>query len=128
MFFLQNDFIDGIECECEQQGVLWFLIMQWMFSFLCLNDLIYVFVIKSYMMGEVFVIFDLLFWNGDGFGLSGKMVVEYLWGLCQCNEFVGEGFDFFGEKFLIKDVIILIMLIICEIDYIVVWKDCYCGY
>lgn len=126
--FLQNDFIDGIERECEQQGVLRSLIMQRTFSFLRSNDLIYGPAIKSYMMGEAPATFDLLFWNGDGSGLPGKMAVEYLRGLCQRNEFVGEGFDLFGEKLSIKDVTIPTMSITCETDHIAAWKDCYRGY
>jgi polyhydroxyalkanoate synthase len=126
--FLQNDFIDGIERECEKEGILRSLIMQRTFSFLRSNDLVYGPAIKSYMMGEAPAAFDLLFWNGDGSGLPGKMAMQYLRGLCQRNEFVGEGFELFGETLSIKDVTIPTISITCETDHIAAWIDCYRGY
>lgn len=126
--FLQNDFIDGIERECNKEGILRSMIMQRTFSFLRSNDLIYGPAIKSYMMGEPPAAFDLLFWNGDGSGLPGKMAVEYLRGLCQRNEFTGDGFELFGEKLRIKDVTVPSISITCETDHIAAWKDCYRGY
>ena len=126
--FLQNDFIDGIERECDAEGVLRSFIMQRTFSFLRSNDLIYGPAIKSYMMGEAPAAFDLLFWNGDGSGLPGKMAVEYLRGLCQRNEFVTEGFELFGETLSIKDVTLPTMAVTSETDHIAAWKDCYRGY
>lgn len=126
--FLQNDFIDGIQRECEKEGILRSMIMQRTFSFLRSNDLIYGPAIKSYMMGEPPASFDLLFWNGDGSGLPGKMAVQYLRGLCQRNEFVQEGFEILGETLSIKDVTIPTMSVTCETDHIAAWKDCYRGY
>ncbi len=88
--FLQDDFVDGIEAEVKQQGILRSFIMGRTMSFLRSNDLIYTPAIKSYMMGEAPPAFDLLYWNGDGANLPGRMVMQYLRGLCQRNEFVGE--------------------------------------
>jgi len=62
--FLQNDFIDGIEDEVNDKGMLHSYIMARTFSFLRSNDLVYTPAIKSYMMGEAPPAFDLLFWNG----------------------------------------------------------------
>ena len=126
--FLQNDFIDGIERECEQEGLLRSFIMQRTFSFLRSNDLIYGPAIKSYMMGEAPAAFDLLFWNGDGSGLPGKMAMQYLRGLCQRNEFMGQGFEICGETLRAKDVTVPSMSVTCETDHIAAWKDCYRGY
>ena len=85
--FLQNDFIDSIEREVTQSGILKSFIMARTFSFLRSNDLIYSPAIKSYMMGQSPPAFDLLYWNGDGSNLPGKMAIEYLRGLCQKNSF-----------------------------------------
>ncbi|MBT4567818.1 MAG: class I poly(R)-hydroxyalkanoic acid synthase, partial [Marinovum sp.] len=89
--FLQNDFIDGIEQEVGAKGILESYIMARTFSFLRSNDLIYTPAIKSYMMGKAPPAFDLLYWNGDGANLPGKMAVQYLRGLCQRNEFAEGG-------------------------------------
>ncbi len=85
--FLSDDFVDGIEREVEETGVLQSFFMSRTFSFLRSNDLIYGPAIRSYMMGEAPPAFDLLFWNGDGTNLPAKMTVEYLRGLCQNNRF-----------------------------------------
>jgi polyhydroxyalkanoate synthase len=126
--FLQNDFVDGIEAEANEEGLLRSFIMQRTFSFLRSNDLIYGPAIRSYMMGEAPPAFDLLYWNGDGSGLPGKMVVEYLRSLCQDNTFVNEGFELFGEKLHISDVTVPICAVTCETDHIARWKDCYRGF
>ena len=125
--FLQNDFIDGIEEEIEAQGILRSFIMARTFSFLRSNDLIYTPAIRSYMLGEAPPAFDLLYWNGDGANLPGKMTMQYLRGLCQCNEFAEGGFKLFGETLKVSDVDVPLMAITCETDHIAAWKSCYRG-
>jgi len=126
--FLQNDFVDGIEAEVEAQGILRSFIMGRTMSFLRSNDLIYGPAIKSYMMGEAPPAFDLLYWNGDGSNLPGKMVMQYLRGLCQRNDFVTRGYKIFGETLHVRDVDVPLMSITCETDHIARWKDCYRGF
>ena len=72
-------------------GHLRSFIMARTMSFLRSNDLIYTPAIRSYMMGEAPPAFDLLYWNGDGANLPGRMTRQYLRGLCQRNEFAEEG-------------------------------------
>ncbi|MYM56476.1 PHA/PHB synthase family protein [Thalassovita mangrovi] len=126
--FLQNDFIDGIEVEVEKQGILRGFIMGRTMSFLRSNDLIYSPAIRSYMLGEAPPAFDLLYWNGDGANLPGRMVMQYLRGLCQRNEFVDGGFELLGEKLHVSDVDVPILAVTCENDHIARWKDCYRGF
>ncbi|NOD91988.1 class I poly(R)-hydroxyalkanoic acid synthase [Ruegeria sp. HKCCD4884] len=125
--FLQNDFIDGIEEEVNNEGVLRSWIMARTMSFLRSRDLVYGPAIRSYMMGEVPPAFDLLYWNGDGANLPAKMAVQYLRGLCQRNEFATDGFDLMGHKLTLSDVDVPLMAITCETDHIAAWKDCYRG-
>jgi len=54
--------------------------------------------IKSYMMGEAPPAFDLLFWNGDGTNLPGRMAVQYLRELCQSDAFATQGITLLGSK------------------------------
>ncbi|MEL7013625.1 MAG: class I poly(R)-hydroxyalkanoic acid synthase, partial [Pseudomonadota bacterium] len=126
--FLQNDFVDGIEEEVNEQGILRSFIMGRTMSFLRSNDLIYTPAVRSYMMGEAPPAFDLLYWNGDGANLPGKMTMEYLRGLCQSNAYVGDGYDLLGERLSIKDVTVPLMSVTCETDHIAAWKDCYRGF
>ena len=75
---LNNDFVNGIEEECRDKGLLESIYMARTFSYLRSNDLIYGPAIKSYMLGEAPPAFDLLYWNGDSTNLPGKMAIEYL--------------------------------------------------
>ncbi|MBO9410292.1 MULTISPECIES: class I poly(R)-hydroxyalkanoic acid synthase [unclassified Ruegeria] len=125
--FLQNDFVDGIEDQVGKDGVLKAWVVGRTMSFLRSNDLIYGPAIRSYMMGETPPAFDLLFWNGDGANLPGRMAVEYLRGLCQSNDFVNDGFELLGHNLHIRDVDVPLMAITCETDHIAAWKACYRG-
>ncbi|WP_283646560.1 PHA/PHB synthase family protein [Marinovum algicola] len=126
--FLQDDFVDGIEAEVAQHGILRSFIMGRTMSFLRSNDLIYQPAIRSYMMGDTPPAFDLLYWNGDGSGLPGKMVMQYLRGLCQRNEMIEGTFELLGESLSIKDVTVPICAVATETDHIAPWKDCYRGF
>jgi len=126
--FLQDDCVEGIEKGIEAQGVLRSFIMSRTMSFLRSRDLIYTPAVKSYMMGETPPAFDLLYWNGDGSNLPGRMVMEYLRDLCQQNQFVNDGIDLLGEKLHISDVTVPVMSVACETDHIAAWKDCYRGF
>ncbi|RME97869.1 MAG: class I poly(R)-hydroxyalkanoic acid synthase, partial [Alphaproteobacteria bacterium] len=95
--FLEDDFVDAIEAEAREKGYLKSYYMTKTFSYLRSNDLIYGPAIRSYMLGETPPAFDLLYWNGDGTNLPGRMTVEYLRGLCQRNEFCTQGFELLGE-------------------------------
>ena len=126
--FLQDDFIDGIESEVAEQGILRAFIMARTMSFLRSNDLIYQPAMRKYMMGETPPAFDLLYWNGDGSNLPGRMTVEYLRRLCQHNDFVGEGYELCGERLHVSDVKLPILSVTCQNDHIAAWKDCYRGF
>lgn len=125
--FLHGDFIEEIEEEVNRIGVLRSWIMARTMSFLRARDLVYAPAVRSYMMGETPPAFDLLYWNGDGANLPARMVVQYLRGLCQRNEFVTEGFELMGHKLHVRDVDVPLMAITCETDHIAAWKDCYRG-
>ncbi|XDA97597.1 class I poly(R)-hydroxyalkanoic acid synthase [Sulfitobacter sp. LCG007] len=125
--FLTNDFVDGIELETVAKGVLPSAIMARTFSFLRSTDLIYGPAIKSYMMGETPPAFDLLYWNGDGANLPGRMAMQYLRGLCQRDEFAREGFEIMDTRLKISEVDVPLYSVACEGDHIAAWKDCYRG-
>jgi polyhydroxyalkanoate synthase subunit PhaC len=126
--FLDNDFVDGIERQSAQDGILSKFFMSRTFSFLRSNDLIYQPAIKSYMLGEAPPAFDLLFWNGDGTNLPAKMALEYLRGLCQDDGFAHGTFRVFGEAVRLKDVKVPLFAVACETDHIAHWKGSYNGF
>ena len=125
--FLDNDFVDGIERQCQRDGILSRLFMSRTFSFLRSTDLIYQPAIKSYMLGEAPPAFDLLYWNGDGTNLPAKMAVEYLRGLCQDDGFAEGTFKVLGHRVSLADVKLPLMSIACETDHIAHWRGCFNG-
>lgn len=126
--FLNDDFIDGITAEANAEGYLRSYFMTKTFSFLRSNDLIYGPAIRSYMLGEAPPAFDLLYWNGDGANLPGRMVVEYLRQLCQANEFCEDGYELLGETLKIRDVKVPLCSVACETDHIAPWKNVFRGF
>jgi len=98
------------------------------FSYLRSRDLIYGPAIKSYMMGKAPPAFDLLYWNGDGTNLPGRMAMQYLKGLCRDDTFAnGTGFEISGEVVHLKDVDVPLCAIACETDHIAAWDASYRG-
>ncbi len=126
--FLEDDFVDGIERQIAQDGVLRSYFMSRTFSFLRSNDLIYTPAIRSYMLGEAPPAFDLLYWNGDSTNLPGRMTMEYLRGLCQKNELATDGFEICGERVKLSDITIPTCFVACETDHIAAWKASFDGY
>ncbi|CAM5412468.1 class I poly(R)-hydroxyalkanoic acid synthase [Frigidibacter albus] len=125
--FLDDDFVDGIEAQVAQDGVLSKYFMTRTFSFLRSNDLIYQPAIRSYMMGEAPPAFDLLFWNGDGTNLPAKMAVQYLRLLCQQDRLATEGFPLLGEVVRLSDMKVPLCAIACETDHIAAWQASFNG-
>jgi polyhydroxyalkanoate synthase subunit PhaC len=125
--FLNDDFVDGIERQSAEDGILSKFYMSRTFSYLRSNDLIYQPAIKSYMMGEAPPAFDLLFWNGDGTNLPAKMAVEYLRGLCQRDELATTGFPVFGAPVHLSGVKVPLCAIACETDHIAHWRGSFNG-
>ena len=125
--FLEDDFVNGIEAEARERGFLHSYFMTKTFSYLRSNDLIYGPAIRSYMLGEAPPAFDLLFWNGDGTNLPGRMVVEYLRALCQRNEFCDGGYTLLGEKLDISGVKVPLCAVACETDHIAAWRSSFRG-
>ncbi|MEI2687568.1 MAG: class I poly(R)-hydroxyalkanoic acid synthase [Cypionkella sp.] len=125
--FLSDDWVDGIERQTKTDGIMAKTFMAKTFSYLRSNDLIYTPAIKSYMMGETPPAFDLLYWNGDGTNLPGKMAVQYLRGLCQQDGFAKGQFPVFGKPVSLSDIKLPVCAIACETDHIAHWRASFNG-
>ena len=125
--FLSDDFVDAIEREVSDKGILQSFFMSRTFSYLRSNDLIYKPAIRSYMLGEAPPAFDLLYWNGDSTNLPARMAVQYLRGLCQDNCFADGGLELTGERLKLSDVDVPLCAIACETDHIAAWASSYAG-
>ncbi|MEL7343664.1 MAG: class I poly(R)-hydroxyalkanoic acid synthase [Pseudomonadota bacterium] len=125
--FLDDDFVDGIEEQVKEDGILDTFFMSRTFSYLRSNDLIYRPAIRTYMMGEAPPAFDLLYWNSDGTNLPATMAIQYLRGLCQGNRFADGGIEILGETLRLADVRVPVCAIACETDHIAAWDASYAG-
>ncbi|MGB3146736.1 MAG: class I poly(R)-hydroxyalkanoic acid synthase [Paracoccaceae bacterium] len=125
--YLDDDFVDGIEQQVAEDGVMESYFMARTFSYLRANDLIYRPAIRNYMLGERPPAFDLLYWNGDGTNLPGRMAVEYLRNLYQANRLSRGNFKMEGEKLSLKDVKVPLFAVACEADHIAPWKSSFIG-
>ncbi len=125
--FLNDDFVDGIERQTQQDGILSRKFMSKTFSYLRSNDLIYTPAIKSYMLGEAPPAFDLLYWNGDGTNLPATMALEYLRGLCQGDGFARGEFPVFGTPVSLADIKLPVCAVACETDHIAHWRGSFNG-
>ncbi|AUM74008.1 class I poly(R)-hydroxyalkanoic acid synthase [Paracoccus jeotgali] len=125
--FLQDDFVDGIAAEVARAGILASHLMTRTMSFLRANDLVWGPAIRSYLMGESPPAFDLLYWNGDGTNLPGRMALDYLRGLCQQNLLVGDGYPMDGHALHLRDITLPVCAIGCETDHIAPWKHSWKG-
>ena len=126
--FLEDDFVDAIERQVAETGILESHFMSRTFSYLRANDLIYGPAVRSYMLGEAPPAFDLLHWNGDSTNLPGKMAVQYLRDLCQDNKLAHGTLELLGESLSLDDVQVPVCSIACETDHIAAWRDCYRGF
>jgi polyhydroxyalkanoate synthase len=126
--FLQDDFVDAIERQVTEKGILSSYFMSKTMSFLRARDLVYGPAVRSYMMGEAPPAFDLLYWNGDNTNLPGRMVMQYLRDLCQGNALAGDGFKILGETVHLSDIKLPVASIGCKTDHIAPWRQCYVGF
>jgi polyhydroxyalkanoate synthase len=96
------------------------------FSFLRPNDLVWNYVVDSYLKGNSPPPFDLLYWNGDSTNLPGAMYVWYLRHLYLQNELKIPGrLTVCGEKIDLGKIKCPVYLYASREDHIVPWWSAY---
>ena len=75
---LTADSVEKREASIGEEGVLEGKDLALAFSALRANDLIWPYVVNSYLKGKAPPAFDLLYWNGDSADMSGPMYSWYL--------------------------------------------------
>lgn len=86
--FIDDQQLQMIEKLAEEHGYLDGRYMATTFNLLRGNDLIWNYVIKNYLLGDVYPAFDLLHWNGDVTNLPAKWHRSYLCDLYRDNKLV----------------------------------------
>jgi polyhydroxyalkanoate synthase len=96
------------------------------FSFLRPNDLVWNYVVDSYLKGNSPPPFDLLYWNGDSTNLPGAMYVWYLRHLYLQNDLKVPGrLTICGEKVDLGKIKCPVYLYASREDHIVPWWSAY---
>jgi len=96
------------------------------FSFLRPNDLVWNYVVDSYLKGNSPPPFDLLYWNGDSTNLPGAMYVWYLRHLYLQNDLkVPDKLTICGEKVDLGKIKCPVYLYASREDHIVPWWSAY---
>jgi len=76
--FIDEPTLDAREAAIGQGGILPGKDLAFAFNALRANDLIWSYVVNSYLLGGAPQAFDLLYWNGDSTNLPGPMYCEYV--------------------------------------------------
>jgi polyhydroxyalkanoate synthase subunit PhaC len=96
------------------------------FSFLRPNDLVWNYVVGSYLKGEAPPPFDLLYWNGDATNMPGPMYCWYLRHTYLQNELIKQGaLTVCGEKVDLGRIEAPVFVYGSREDHIVPWPAAY---
>jgi polyhydroxyalkanoate synthase len=76
--FVDASFVQAAESEYAETGVMPGSRLASTFATLRANDLVWHFVVNSYLKGRAPRAFDLLFWNADGANVPGRLYAWYL--------------------------------------------------
>ena len=96
------------------------------FASLRANELVWAFVIRNYLQGQVPPAFDLLYWNGDSANLPGPMYVYYLRNMYLENKLMQSGkLTMCGEAIDLRKIKQPMYVLATKEDHIVPWQSAY---
>lgn len=96
------------------------------FASLRANELVWAFVIRNYLQGQVPPAFDLLYWNGDSANLPGPMYVYYLRNMYLENKLMLSGkLTMCGEVIDLRKIKQPTYVLATKEDHIVPWRSAY---
>src|SRR5262249_45977049 len=99
--FIDEPQLSNIEKHTQRAGFLDGYHMKDMFSMMRENDLIWSYVISSYLLGRAPPAFDILYWNADSTRLPARMLIDSLRNIymenglikCGCLRLAGRPID-----------------------------------
>lgn len=97
-----------------------------MFVWMCLNDLVWNYVVNNYLMGEDLLLYNVLFWNDDFINLLVVLYLDYFdFGIYKL--FMNLGIvEIVGYIVDLIKVDVDSFIVVGVIDYIMLWKVCFC--
>jgi polyhydroxyalkanoate synthase len=123
---ITEDAIAAREARIGKGGVLEGKDLALAFSSLRANDLIWPYVVNSYLKGKAPPAFDLLYWNSDGTNLPGPMFCWYVRNLYHDNKLKDPGKTMqCGVPVDLSEVDVPAYVYASREDHIVPWKSAY---
>ncbi|HVY05404.1 MAG TPA: class I poly(R)-hydroxyalkanoic acid synthase [Burkholderiales bacterium] len=124
--YVDREFIERSEREFAQPAAMSGSKLANTFAMLRANDLIWHFVINSYLKGRPPRAFDLLYWNSDGANLPGRLYAWYLRNMYLENNLKTPGrLKACGVALDLGDVDLPAYIVATRDDHIVPWRSAY---
>ncbi len=123
--FTDERTVANLEKQMGAKGYLDGADMATTFNLLRANDLIFNYVVSSWLMGRNPPAFDLLAWNGDSTRMPAAMHSFYLRSLYMKNELALGELEMAGERLSLSDVKSDTYMVGAVNDHIVPWKSSY---
>jgi polyhydroxyalkanoate synthase subunit PhaC len=124
--FIDEAQLCNIETHTRRTGFLDGCHMRDMFSLLRENDLIWNYVVNSYLMGRDPPPFDILHWNADSTRLPARMLRDFLRGIYMENSLVKRGtLQLAGQPIDVRRIKTPCYFLSTIDDHISPWRACY---
>ena len=122
--YIDPDFVERTEKEYQLPGLMSGSKLANTFAMLRANDLIWHFIINSYLKGKSPRAFDLLYWNADGSNLPGRLYAYYLRNMYLENNLKIPGkLEAFGVPLDLGAITTPAYVLATREDHIVPWKS-----
>jgi len=124
--FIDEPSVATREAKIGQGGVMPGSELDFVFSSLRANDLVWPYVVNNYLKGERPAAFDLLYWNSDGTNLPGPMFCYYLRNTYLENKLCVPGaLANCGVAVDLRRIAIPVFVFSTREDHIVPWRSAY---
>ncbi len=126
--FIDEEQLKSLEEKLVERGVLEGVQRAATFNMLRANDLIWSFVVNSYLLGNDSFPFDLLYWNGDSTRMPARMHGFYLRRMYQENLLCQPGgIDLKGQPIDLARITLPAYFLSAREDHIAPWQSTYRG-
>ena len=125
--FTDEATISRLERSMKRTGFLPARDMQRSFNLLRTNDLIWNYVVSSWLMGEEPPVFDLLSWNNDSTRMPAEMHSFYLRSCYVENRLARGVMELAGQRLDVAAVDQDLYIVAAEQDHIAPWRSAYAG-
>ncbi|HEY7105992.1 MAG TPA: alpha/beta fold hydrolase [Acidimicrobiia bacterium] len=117
--------VDALARRMESKGYLPGKDMARTFDLLRANDLVFRYVVDSWLLGEAPPPFDLLAWNADSTNMPGKAHAHFLRKMYIENALARDQYVAMGERLLVSEIATDTYVVAAIEDHIVPWRVSY---